>query len=73
MFQVSKEMQAGKFNYAADFGETFSPVVPLIFAMFKSSMNSFVCDRIMSATYLAKYAAGVVNLRSPVKAASSAL
>ena len=54
LYELSNEMQADKFNYAADFGET-SPVVT-VFQLF-SSMNRLLCDTVMSAAYLAKYAA----------------
>ena len=57
--EASEEMTAGKFNYAADFSELFSPVNPLLFALLRGSMNCLLCDKIMSAAYLAKYAAGV--------------
>ena len=41
-------------------GETFSPVVPSLFAMLKCNFNRLLCDKIMSAAYLAsEYAAGV--------------
>ena len=59
LYEVSNELQGGKFNYAADFGETFSPVVTKIFTITQCSMNCLLCDTIMSAAYLAKYAAGV--------------
>ena len=57
--EVSDKLTAGKFNYAADFNELFSPVNPLLFALLRGSMNCLLCDKIMSAAYLAKYAAGV--------------
>ena len=58
-FDVTGVLKAGSYNYAADLGETFSPVVTKIFTLVKGSMNCLICDAIMSATYLAKYAAGV--------------
>ena len=57
--EVAQELKAVNYNYAADFGETFSPVVTKIFSLIQGSMNCLICDAIMSATYLAKYAAGV--------------
>ena len=36
----------------------FSPVSPILFVLLKGSMNLLLCDRIVSAAYLAKYAAG---------------
>ena len=59
MYELSNEMQDGKFIYAADFGETFSPVVTKIFSVVQCSMNCLLCDTIISSAYLAKYAAGV--------------
>ena len=59
LYEVSNELKAGKYNYAADFGETFSPVVSKIFSVGQCSMNCLLCDVVMSASYLAKYAAGV--------------
>ena len=58
-YRTSPALEAGNFNYAADYNEHFSPVVPLLFALLKGSMNCLLCDKIMSAAYLAKYAAGV--------------
>ena len=34
-------------------GETFSSVVPSLFAMLKCNFNRLLCDKIMSAAYLA--------------------
>ena len=59
LYEVSNELKAGKYNYAADFGETFSPVVSKIFSVVQCSMNCLLCDVVMSASYLAKYATGV--------------
>ena len=58
-YRTLPALQAGNFNYAADYNEHFSPVVPILFALLKGSMNCLLCDKIMSAAYLAKYAAGV--------------
>ena len=58
-YEICQELQGGRYNYAADFGETFSPVITKLFTVIQASMNSLLCDRVMSATYLAKYAAGV--------------
>ena len=59
VYRATNEMVAGKYNYDADFGETFSPVVASIFALLKCNMNCLLCDRVLSAAYIAKYAAGV--------------
>ena len=58
-FDVTGELKAGSYNYAADFGGTFFPVVTKIFTLIKGSINCLICDAIMSSTYLGKYAAGV--------------
>ena len=53
------EASAGSFNYDDDGGELFSHVNAKFFAMVRGNMNCLLCDRVMSAAYLAKYAAGV--------------
>ena len=58
-FHIDEVLQGGKFNYAADYGETFSPVNCKLFSLLQCSMNCLLCDRVMSASYLAKYAAGI--------------
>ena len=51
--------QSRQIQLHADFGELFSPVTARIFSIVHSSTNCLNSDRVMSVTYLPKYAAGV--------------
>ena len=47
-YNVCKPLEAGKYNYAADFGELFSLVTARIFSIVQSSMNCLICDSYVS-------------------------
>ena len=59
VYRAMKEASAAAFNYDADGGELFSPVNAKFFAMIRRNMNCLLCDKVMSAAYLANFAAGV--------------
>ena len=37
IYRCTEELGAGRYNYAADYGEKFSPAVPCIFTLLKNS------------------------------------
>ena len=54
-----EEIRGGKHHYPTNYKEHISPTNASIFALVRSSTNLQICDRNMSARYVAKYAAGV--------------
>ena len=58
-FKPILELQSGKHHYPANYHEHISPTNADVFALVRSSTNLQICDRNMSARYVAKYAAGI--------------
>lgn len=58
-FKPIDEIRGGKHHYPANFAEHVSPTNADVFALVQSSTNLQICDRSMSARYVAKYAACV--------------
>ena len=52
-------LSGGKHQYPAEPYEHISPMNSEIFALVQSSINLQICDKVMSARYIAKYAAGI--------------
>ena len=54
-----EEIRGGKHHYPTNYNDHISPTNAQVFALVRSSTNLQICDRNMSARYVAKYAAGV--------------
>ena len=59
IIRISPALTGGKHSYPTDKGVTISPTSAIMFYLTKSSSNLQICDKYMSARYIAKYAAGI--------------
>ena len=55
---VTEELQAGQWFYPSRKNENMTPMNPHLFALTGSQNNLLICDKYLSARYIAKYAAG---------------
>ena len=56
---VADELKAGQWFYPHNKNENITPMSPHLFALTESQNNLLICDKYLSARYIAKYAAGV--------------
>ena len=56
---VTEELKAGQWFYPSKKNQNVTPMNPHIFALTQSQNNILICDKYLSARYIAKYAAGV--------------
>ena len=56
---VTDELKAGQWFYPSRKNENLTPMNPHLFLLTESQNNLLICDKYLSARYIAKYAAGI--------------
>ena len=56
---VTEDLKAGQWFYPKQKNENLTPMNPHLFVVTRSQNNLLICDKYLSARYIAKYAAGV--------------
>ena len=58
-YTVTEDLKAGQWFYPSRKNENMTPMNPHLFLLTESQNNLLICDKYLSARYIAKYAAGM--------------